>query len=443
MKAGTVNYFTVTITDPAQELRITLFRSVDPTQTAFFPGTVLMGPDRLNIDKTDQYPNYFPNAVKVPVGYDTYVRFQNEVKDYIPIYVGLMPFSWYQLITFNATGLKEGLYVIAVFNSESPDRATDGSYALAIGRDYTLTFDDFMLGPFYAFNIYEWEGWHPALILLPYWVIIFLALIIIGHQTFWQGNSPRSYFSFFVVIGGYLTIGSGCVVIGQLAFSFLQVASPVSSSLTTIAITVAMFLGPIVCGILLVFFGLMHRANNLIRLFVLFFAVGACLVWASYYIGPGIAVIGAFLPSSKWIPFHRWCCCTWLRDIDDENRESTIKNNIDIDWEQYDDAQDKKQEAAKRAEAAVAVNTAAAKANQDADDDDIQGALSPEPELEAHMSAPSSSGSIVRSSTAKEEPFADRPPIHIVSEEEDEFNPALPATSAGVHQPQHREGIDD
>jgi hypothetical protein len=64
-----------------------------------------MGPDRLNIDKSTQYPGYFPNIVQIPQGYDTYVRFNNEKNDFHAIYVGLMPISWYWMLSFNATGL--------------------------------------------------------------------------------------------------------------------------------------------------------------------------------------------------------------------------------------------------------------------------------------------------------------------------------------------------
>ena len=142
LKSGEVNYFTVDLTDINQLLRITLFRSVNPSQTRcmfwekknpnlfsleilftfsfyfffscsvslylfseVFPGVVLMGPNRLEIDKSAQIPGYFPNSVQIPQGYDTYVRFNNEKNDFDPIYVGLIPFTYYQMLSFNATQL--------------------------------------------------------------------------------------------------------------------------------------------------------------------------------------------------------------------------------------------------------------------------------------------------------------------------------------------------
>jgi hypothetical protein len=334
-----------------------------------------------------------------------------------------------------------GRYVIAVFNSQRIG-ASDGAYALSLGREITLTFSLFMLGPFHAFFTYEWQGWAGGLILIPYWIILFIMLIIIGHQSIWSGNSPRSYYSFFVCIGGYLVIGSGCVVTGQLAYSFLQVSSPVQSSIITVAITAAMLVGPIFCGIMLVFFGLMHRANLLIRFCVAFLAIASSLVWASYYIGPGIALIGAFLPSEKWVPLH-WCV-PWLKGLDDEERETTIRGDADIDWDKRYEEEEKSKEETRKRQAAEDSRLAAQKANRDAIDEEIENAISPGDADVAvpEAAGPSSSGA---AKSTGEAPFSQQPPIVVVptGEESDESdNDAyLPASSSGVHQPQ-RDVID-
>ncbi|MDP2438733.1 MAG: hypothetical protein Q8P67_23560, partial [archaeon] len=289
--------------------------------------------------------------------------------------------------------------------------------------------------------------------LIPYWIIIVIALLIISHQTFYKGNSPRSWYSMVVCIGGYLTIGSGCVVIGQLAYSFLQVSTPNPDSLLTVAITCGMFIGPLFCGILLVFFGLMHRANNLIRLSVMFLAIGACLVWASYYVGPGIALIGAFLPSNKWIPFH--LCCSWLKDIDDENRETTIKAEADVDWDKRYEEEEKKNQAkavAARALAEKQEASAAAARAAGGDEDDIRLAMGPDATLEPEtgISDPLLAGISDPAIVGSSQPFPSDSGIQLISADQDgddddstetDPGPSMAASSSGIHQ--QREDIDD
>lgn len=337
LEPNTANYHTFQLVENDVLVKITLYRTVNPYQAKFYPGIVLMGPDRLNIDKSTETPSsYFPSIVKIPVGYDTYVRFQNSKDDFLPIYQGIIPFTWYQMLTFNVSTLEPGLYVVAVFNSIL-EGSTSGSYGLALGHSIKLTFNDFMLGPYHAIFTYMWQGWGAGEVLIPYWIILGIGCLIILHQTCYLGNSPRTWYSFVTFWGGLIIIGSGCVVAEMLAYAFLQQGSPISDSLMPSMIwTVLFLLLPLVVGILICFFGLMIRVNLLIRAIVAFLAVGSCLVWASFYVGPLIALIGSMLPSHVKLPLHRLPFCgDYFRRFDEDLSGRRRQGVDDTDWEEH------------------------------------------------------------------------------------------------------------
>jgi hypothetical protein len=424
-------YFTFDVSHPRERIQITLWRSSRPDEDEFFPGLVLMGPNRLNIDKSGQSEEGLPNEVIIPQGYDTFVKYDNEKGDLVGEFEGLIPFSWYRVSLLNFTDeLAPGTYAIAVFSY-----GIEGHYALAVGYEEVLTFGDFMVGPFDAIFTYWWLGFHPGLSILPILLTLLVGLVIMSYQTCFRRNSPLTWYSWFVMVGGFLIMGQTNVVLMQVTYSLLAISHEEGSD--TAWKTALFAIMPVFCGFLLILAGLKRPANILIRLCVAFLAIGSTLAWACYYVGPFIAFVGVFLPPYRRkdshpgiIPFHRcFPCCVdkFIDEVDDEGIDDTaVYDDVDELDKQYEE------EAAAKAAAAEAGN----RGDGDSDDDNERGdgeVGDPEviamQEMDGHVADDSDD------STADEKPFSDTGGVVIVADEDEDEDEASPAVASSSSQP--------
>eukprot|EP00010_Vexillifera_abyssalis_P004361 CAMPEP_0201552514 /NCGR_PEP_ID=MMETSP0173_2-20130828/16760_1 /ASSEMBLY_ACC=CAM_ASM_000268 /TAXON_ID=218659 /ORGANISM="Vexillifera sp., Strain DIVA3 564/2" /LENGTH=480 /DNA_ID=CAMNT_0047963013 /DNA_START=51 /DNA_END=1493 /DNA_ORIENTATION=+ len=309
---GSAEYFTFEVEDPSDEITITLWKGTNPDETDYFPGIVLMGPNRLNFDEQQ---DSLPNEVEIPEGYDWWVKREGVGDDWINQFEGLIPFSWYQTLTRTFVGLSPGTYLVAVYSYGVP-----GHYAFAFGSEELLTFEYYMLGPFHAVWTYGWLGFNIGFIVAPFIVGILGGIAIMSWQSCRKRNSPRTWFSWITMLGGFTIMCQGFVVVMMLSYAGFQTGLD-GEGIETIWKSLIFIFGPMFCGLMVIFFGLMTDVNVLIRLCIMFFAIGSCLVWSAYYIGPGIAFIGACLPE-KYMPFHKcFPCIEPFRDDPEEGEE--------------------------------------------------------------------------------------------------------------------------
>jgi len=332
---GLPHYYSFDIESRAERVVIKLYRPSNEDDTDFYPGMTLMGPSSLNVDFDNEVD--LQNNIEVPIGYDTRSR-ANRATIGVGIINFLPPFGYFELDTVVLTDQEPGRYFIAVFA-----HGATGNFGLSVGEVEWFYFTEFILGPIYGLKHWQWTGQSIGLVLLPLYLFIIGGIGILSWQSCYQRNSPKTYFSWVVCMGGFIIMSSAFVVVEETIYVFLTIEE-FDVDWVDIWVTVFWVLCPVMLGFLTIFIGLMTHVNALTRFILFLIAILSMLVWSGYYAGAFLLLVGALLPTFM-CPYH--VCFPWMRKPHEE------EEGADDEEEEEEEAKEPEKEKLLKEEPAI------------------------------------------------------------------------------------------
>jgi hypothetical protein len=263
-----------------ERLKISVFT---PEEDNFGPGIVVMGMN---------FPNEtgVPDFVEIPEGYGAIVvpGERPEHAEYEPF----TPSSSYRTAEFDETVNQSGVYYFAIFEPEN-----HGKFGVAIGYIESFSVKEWLLIPFDVINIHLWEGQNIGIILAPLIIIFITGKIFLFYRRLKLNKSPQKLHEWLAGIAGLLYIGTGFMILLQMAIA-LSKASSASVVVTLI------FAGiPIILGYFILQFAIKGETKLTIskRIKLLIFGALGLVFWAGLIVGPIVVIITSFLPDKPKI----------------------------------------------------------------------------------------------------------------------------------------------
>ncbi len=273
-RAGEAEYFELHL-EPGERLRISLYlpRNEDP---GFSPNLVVMGPGIASMDEV-------PGFIEVPEGAGV-VLVESERPE-MPEYEPFTPTSYYYIADYDTEVIVGEHYYFAVYE---PDR--EGRYGLAVGYEEEFTLVEWVKIPLDVIGIRLWEGQTLLLFFSPV-----LAAFMVGYSLlFWRSRIGISAFNLACATAGLLYVGSGMVILMEMAMSLYGAAYDSLAFLTVVFVLLPVLLGYVVLR-------KVHHGRIAIstrdRVVLVALGVLGLFVWAGFLVGPVIAVLAGILPS--------------------------------------------------------------------------------------------------------------------------------------------------
>jgi hypothetical protein len=273
-EAGEAEYFELHM-EPGERLRISLYlpRNEDP---GFSPNLVIMGPGIASMDEA-------PGFVEVPEGAGVaLVKSEHPER---PEYEPFTPTSYYYIADYDTEVTVGGHYYFAVYESDG-----EGRYGLAIGYEEEFTLIEWIKIPLDVIGIRLWEGQPLLLFFAP----VLLALMAGYGLLFWRSHIGLSAFNLASATTGLLYVGSGMVILMEMAMSLYGAAYDSLAFLTVVFVLLPVLLGYAVLR-------KVHRGQAAIstrdRVVLVALGVLGLFVWAGFLVGPVLAVLAGILPS--------------------------------------------------------------------------------------------------------------------------------------------------
>lgn len=274
--AGEAEYFELHL-GPSERLRISLYlpRNEDP---GFSPNLVVMGPGITSMDEV-------PGFIEVPEGAG--VALIEPERPERPEYEPFTPTSYYYIADYDIEVTVEEHYYFAVYEPDG-----EGRYGLAIGYKEEFTLVEWVKIPLDVIGIRLWEGQPLLLFFAP----VLLALMAGYGLLFWRSRIGLSAFNLTCATAGLLYVGSGLVILMEMAISMYGAAYDSLAFLTVVFVLLPVLLGYAVLR-------KVHRGQAEIstRDRIVFVALGVLglFVWAGFLVGPVLAVLAGILPSGE------------------------------------------------------------------------------------------------------------------------------------------------
>jgi len=275
-EAGEAEYFELHL-GPGERLRISLYlpRNEDP---GFSPNLVVMGPGIASMGE-------MPGFIEVPEGAG--VALVESERPERPEYEPFTPTSYYYVADYDTEVTVEGHYYFAVYEPDG-----EGRYGLAIGYKEEFTLVEWVKIPLDVIGIRLWEGQPLLLFFAP----VLLALMAGYGLLFWRSRIGLSAFNLACATAGLLYVGSGLVILMEMAISLYGAAYDSLAFLTVVFVLLPVLLGYAVLR-------KVHRGQAEIstRDRIVFVALGVLglFVWAGFLVGPVLAVLAGILPSGE------------------------------------------------------------------------------------------------------------------------------------------------
>ncbi|MDW5563629.1 MAG: hypothetical protein SA339_10420 [Methanomassiliicoccus sp.] len=278
-EGGDANYYLLRM-EQGENITLSLTAPQISTERGFRPSMALMGP---GIEDEGSPPSF----LQVPdgVGVKVVTGEQPSAMEYEPF----SPSAFYEMGELSLEAPQDGDYYLAVY-----DGAAGGNYGLAVGLRESFTAEEWLLVPFSAISIYQWEGQDLAAVLAPPVVafLVGLAIMLIASRR----NRPRDVLWIMATSAGLLMAASGVSLLYQMLWSLAQTGSEVVAVVTIIFAAAVLALGIAACRI-----ALRDRSPDGVpmRTRVALLAIGALglLLWGGWIVGPAIAILAALLPS--------------------------------------------------------------------------------------------------------------------------------------------------
>jgi hypothetical protein len=263
-----------------EEIKVLLIVPLEYADQGFLPGIAVMG---MGIEDNGSLPWF----VQRPEGGGAEVR-----SGILPDRLQFEPFSpsaFYEVAVIALTAPTEGTYYLAVF-----DENTGGHYGLAIGVRESFEVDEWLLIPFYAFNIYLWEGQSVLQVVAPS-VVVGLITLVGMFLLSRRRHSSLDLMWLLLTGSGSLFMASAAMVLSQTIYATGQSGLEATALVTVMLTAVAAILGTAALRI-----AHHDRAGASITKkqragLVIIFLLGL-LAWAGWIVGPVLAMIAAVLP---------------------------------------------------------------------------------------------------------------------------------------------------
>jgi hypothetical protein len=271
----------------ARYYKIELKKGARLTISVFAPEDSTFGSGLMILGK--QYPNEtgVPDFVELPDGYGALVVSgeRSEHAEYEPF----TPSSSYRTAEFDEKVNRSGVYYFAVFEAEN-----SGKFGVAIGYIESFSIDEWLMIPFDVINIHLWEGQHLGVILAPLIIMIIVGKIFLFYRRIKLNKPPRSFHQWLGGFASLLYIGTGFMILLQMA-----IALSISGASAAVVVTLIFAAIPIILGFYILKFSIMAEPEltpkNRLRL--LLYGILGFVFWAGLLVGPSIVILVSILPT--------------------------------------------------------------------------------------------------------------------------------------------------
>lgn len=277
---------------------LSLFKSTDRNEEAFFPEIFLIGPNLMDQQEPSGLPTLPKEASDLKI-------MAAKPKAASATYEPFGPSSLIILSEINITAPETARYYAAVRNNELEENSTRvikhtgstdrgiGHYGLDVGYREELSFTDRIVTPIKLISLYLWEGQSLGLILTPYLVAEVVALIF-----FWK-SSRKTSFSLAGSLAGFLFLASSAQIFNQMVFSLTRAPF---GPYVYITLLIAAFHAVLGVSCIRLARG---EAGILQRSLLAVLGTLALLAGSGLIMGPMMAMASSFLPSVSGSLFGR------------------------------------------------------------------------------------------------------------------------------------------
>jgi hypothetical protein len=258
-----------------------LFASVfTPEDNRFSPGLVVMGPDNESIGEIPPY-------IEVPEDYG-FMVVEGERPEHAE-YEPFTPSSYYFTAEADLVVNTTGTYYLAVY-----EPSHGGKVGVAIGYVESFTVMEWLTIPSDVIGIHLWEGQGLLLILAPLIIVLTVGSSIQVFRVKSGRTGFETQFEWLAHIAGLLFIGTGAMLLLQMALALQRAPTPVSASVTLVLALIPIFLGLYI----LYHTKEMIRGGDLkSRLKPMVLGLLGLLLWSGLFFGPTLMMIIALLPA--------------------------------------------------------------------------------------------------------------------------------------------------
>lgn len=278
-EGGEAQYYLLSMKE-GEKITVSLTASRSATDRGFLPSVALMG---RGIERNDTVPSY----VEVPEGAGVEVA-----QGALPSRQSYEPFSpsaFYELGAIAVTAPQDGDYYLAIYEND-----TGGNYGMAVGLRESFTAVEWLLVPFSALSIYQWEGQSLWMVLAPA-IITFMVGLIIMVAASRTRSQPIDVLWALATVSGLLMVASGISLLYQMLWALSQTGTEPAVVVTLIFSIMPLALGSAALRIA-------HRERPLegirpgTRIGLLIIGGLALLLWAGWIVGPVLVIVAAVLP---------------------------------------------------------------------------------------------------------------------------------------------------
>ena len=295
LEKGLVHYYSFDL-EEGERIYLSLFKSSDAKEDDFLPALLLLGPGLNSSGLALEQLALPPQASSLKI-------LAAESKSAAGgVYEPFGPSSFKEMAEINISAPKSARYYVAVYaNSTSNNdinnlngaNRTGGHYGLVVGYKEEASFRERITTPLQLISVYLWEGQSLGVILIPYLVAEFLALLI-----FWRG-SRRTSFCLAGSLAGFLFLASSASVFTQMVFNLTRAPFGPQVYITVAIAVLHAFLG--VATIHLA----RGEAGILQRVLLAVLGTLALLAGSGLIMGPVLALAASFLPSKSGSIFRK------------------------------------------------------------------------------------------------------------------------------------------
>jgi len=282
--------------EEGERIYLSLFKSADAKENDFLPALLLLGP---GLNASGPLPEQLalpPQASGLKI-----LASKSKGAD-AAIYEPFGPSSFNEIAEINLSAPKSARYYAAVYGNSTSNNdinnlnganATVGHYGLVVGYKEEASFLERITTPLQLISVYLWEGQSLGVILIPYLIAEFLALLF-----FWRG-SRRTSFCLAGSLAGFLFLASSASVFTQMVFNLTRAPFGPQVYITIAIAVLHAFLG--VATIRLA----RGEAGILQRVLLAVLGTLALLAGSGLIMGPVLAIAASFLPSKSGSIFRK------------------------------------------------------------------------------------------------------------------------------------------
>jgi hypothetical protein len=271
---GTAKYYRFEL-EEGEELRLGIFT---PEESSFVPEMVVMGP---GVEPSGTVPDF----VEVPQdgGVVVIAGSAPESAEFEPF----TPSALYPVAAYSHEVAVPGTYHVAVFE---PDEA--GAFGLVVGFREKFSVSEFLLVPLSVIGIHRWEGQSVFLIFAPLALTLLAGFGLLGWKIRKGGIAFSGAFGWLAVTAGLLYIGTGLMLLLQIAIALEKTGPDPAAVLTLVYVFIAVILGSIAIRTGFAHGGRGSRGGGLSMLILAFLGLFA---WTGLLIGPVLALAAGVL----------------------------------------------------------------------------------------------------------------------------------------------------